>query len=239
MRWRPSFLLPAADRKLSATVRTKTGVTPVTLAYYREALTARSAKDLKPEDKDNERLEFLGDAVLGSVVADFVYKKFPKQSEGFLSNARSRLVSRECLNEVAKKTGFHEMMLAAHPSGLNENRPTSLYGNALEAFIGALYLDKGYLTCEKYIVGKLYKVIDVQKTIQTDTNYKGKLVSWARKNKKQVVFQMKSNKKVNNRYVVTVEVLVDNKAVAEARGGNKKRAEQNAAEAACEAFSLK
>eukprot|EP01132_Coremiostelium_polycephalum_P000196 gene196-260_t len=156
-------------RQLKEDVYAITTLHPNNLSLYRLALQHSSAKI---EQNSNERLEFLGDAVLSLVVAEYLFKKYPLQEEGFLTEIRSRIVNRASLGELAKKIGMDEL-LRYDTRSVNQHNTRFVYGNALEAFIGAVYLDQGYMLCAKFIVESLLKIhIDLEAIVVTDHNYK-------------------------------------------------------------------
>jgi ribonuclease-3 len=208
---------------------------PHNLALYRLALRHSSIKDSLDS---NERLEFLGDAVLSLVVATYLFKKYPRQEEGFLTEIRSRVVNRNSINELAKKVGL-DTLLIYDTHSVKGDHMKSIYGNALEAFIGALYMDHGYQACVKFIVDKLLKVhIDLDTLIITDDNYKSKLVAWAQKNRKRIHFQLVSEKLIKNQREFLVQVSLDGEVKGEGTGKTKKQAEQMAAEQTLQKLSM-
>jgi ribonuclease-3 len=157
---------------------------------YKQAFVHRSfslgAKNGKAEN--NERLEFLGDAVLDAVVADLVYRKFPNSKEGFMTNTRSKIVQRESLNRIALKIGLDRMIVS---SGKICSHNNYMYGNALEALIGAIYLDRGYKKCCEYVQKQIIeKYVPLEKVIRKEVNFKSNLIEWSQKNKLEVIFDL-------------------------------------------------
>ena len=137
---------------------------------------------------NNERLEYLGDAILGSVVAEYLYKKYPLKGEGFLTEMRSKIVSRKSLGQLARKIGMLE--LVEHQRG-TEGAFKSLGGDAFEALIGAIYLERGYRFTRKIIINKLLcTYIDIDEVAKTDWNFKSKLIDWGQKSHKKVTFEI-------------------------------------------------
>ena len=137
---------------------------------------------------NNERLEYLGDAILGSVVAEYLYKKYPLKGEGFLTEMRSKIVSRKSLGQLARKIGMMELI--EHQRG-SEGAFKSLGGDAFEALIGAIYLERGYRFTRKVIINKLLcTYIDIDEVANTDWNFKSKLIDWGQKNHKKVTFEI-------------------------------------------------
>ena len=165
------------------------GFTPRHTELYHVALThSSSSDDEHGHPINNERLEYLGDAVLGSIVAEYLYRKYPMKGEGFLTEMRSKIVSRKSLGNLARKIGLPE--LVAHQRG-QEGAFKSLGGDAFEALIGAIYLEKGFRFTRHLIVDKLLcTYLDVDALANTDWNYKGKLIDWGQKNRKKVSFEV-------------------------------------------------
>jgi ribonuclease III len=168
------------------------GFTPKNKALYDLAFRHRSADSTNSEN-NNERLEFLGDAVLGGIVADYLYKKYPKQSEGFLTEMRSKMVNRATLNSIAIKIGLKELV-QFNPADTHL-RKSQIFGNALEALIGAIYIDKGYLATKKFILSRIIKLyMNIDDLEKEESNQKNKIISWANKNKKQIDFVLLQEK---------------------------------------------
>jgi len=224
-----------SDPLLADAIRSITGKRPNNLDLFRLAILHSSvAKQSKQGFREsNERLEYLGDAVLGMVIAEFLFKKFPYKNEGFLTEIRSRIVNRESLNILAKKMGINAIVEYQDKQKKN-TKPKTIYGNALEAFIGAVYLDRGYYFCQKFILDKLVADhLNLEEVITTESNYKSKIIEWSQKENKQVVFEtleMKSEKQYKQ---FKVQLLVDGEAISLGHGTSKKRAEQQAAHKAC------
>lgn len=165
------------------------GFPPRRLELYHIALTHRSSSSVDHGHRiNNERLEYLGDAVLGSIVAEYLYRKYPMKGEGFLTEMRSKIVSRKSLGSLARRIGLPE--LVEHQRG-QEGAFKSLGGDAFEALIGAIYLEKGFRFTRRLIIEKLLcTYLDIDEIAQTDWNYKGKLIDWGQKNKKKVTFEI-------------------------------------------------
>ncbi len=162
------------QRAFARTIYQLTGLRPRSLSIYRQAFRHVSASGTDGES--NERLEFLGDAVLGAVVADFLFRAFPRRSEGYLTEMRSRMVSRLALNDLGRRMGLRELLEYRRENGhLNG----SAAGNALEAFIGAVYIDQGYDRCRRFIIRQLVQpYFDLEALEQNDPNYKSQLLRW-------------------------------------------------------------
>jgi ribonuclease-3 len=205
------------------------GFTPKYVDYYKLAFMHRS----KPEDAtdSNERLEFLGDAILGAIVAEYLFKKYPYQPEGFLTELRSRIVRRETMNNVALKMGLNKLVqYNQNDRGLSRSH---IFGNALEALIGAVYLDQGFTKTRKFILNQIIRIyIDLDTMESTDTNYKNQLLSWSQRNGKQLIFETLSETSEGTRKLFTVGIVIDGEIIATGTGYNKKDAGQVAAKSA-------
>lgn len=223
---------------LVAAIQNIAGFTPSNLELYRLATVHSSiAKENGSGYKEsNERLEYLGDAILGAAVADFLFKKFPFKPEGFLTEIRSRIVNREALNLLARKIGVATIVQFDQK---NAHLQQVILGNTLEAIVGAIYLDKGYIRTKKFVIDKLinpnYNVDDL---VNSDSNFKSKIIEWAQREGKDVKFEILNVKKGRNHKEFTAQVLVDNEAKGTGYGNSKKKAEQDAAFKTCEMLNL-
>ncbi|WP_114781371.1 ribonuclease III [Botryobacter ruber] len=227
------------DKDLVRAIAGIIGVTPDNIRLYKLALThtsfARQAAAGKHET--NERLEFLGDAVLGAIVAEHLFKKFPYEDEGFLTEIRSRIVNRESLNHIALKIGLN-LLVKVETSSYN-NRHKSVHGNALEALVGAIYLDKGYDRTKLFVLNKLIKpYIDLHSLTTTTSNFKSKLIEWAQSQNLDIRFEIVNRKQQGNTTEFTCEVYIDNKPIAVGVGLSKKKADQSAAEKSLEFLNI-
>jgi ribonuclease III len=211
------------------------GYTPKHLPYYQLALMHRSK--IEELANNNERLEFLGDAILGSIVAEYLFKKYPYQPEGYLTELRSRIVRRETLNNVALRMGLQKLVqYNQNDRGLSRSH---IFGNALEALIGAVYLDQGFARTRRFILKQIIKpYIDIDLLESTDTNYKNQLLSWAQKNNYTLSFDTIDEKTEGARKVFTIGIILDGKLVAKGSGYNKKEAGQVAAQKALEVLKI-
>lgn len=216
------------------------GFVPGNLSLYRLAFRHKSvAQNVKKGVKNsNERLEFLGDAVLGSVVAEVLFKLYPFEDEGFLTELRSKIVNRGNLNQLARKLGF-EQLIQYDNRMVNSTRQGSLLGDAFEALIGAIYLDKGYDFTRSFLVNHIIKShIDIHKLEQTETNFKSKLIEWCQRHGKDITFELIENQDGESNKLFTVQASVDGEIMGQGKEFNKKNAEKLAAEKACEALSI-
>src|ERR1700754_1231151 len=199
------------NRKYVKSLKNLLGFVPGNLSLYRLAFRHKSvATNVKKGVKNsNERLEFLGDAVLGSVVAEVLFKLYPFEDEGFLTELRSKIVSRVNLNQLARKLGF-EQLVEYDSRMVSNTRQGSLLGDAFEALIGAVYLDKGYDFTRNFLVNHIIKAhIDIHKLEQTETNFKSKLIEWCQRHGKDIVFYLVSNEDGENTKLFTVQAQVD------------------------------
>ena len=212
---------------------------PKDITLYEQALLHRSLSGcgLNGIKTNNERLEYLGDAVLSAIIADFLYRKYPFADEGFLTNLRSKLVSRTHLNKLSRKIG-----LDAHikKNGNPSNVAHSINGDAFEAFIAAIFLDKGYKFARKVIVDLVLNLyVDLDALEKDDPNYKGKMLTWSQKRRKQLEYKVvKEIKEPRRPKQYIVNLLLDGEYISEGRAFTIKAAQQQAAMAACESLDV-
>ena len=226
------------DQKLVAAIQNIAGITPSNLSLYKLAIVHSSiAKDGGNGFKEsNERLEYLGDAILGATIADYLFKKFPYKNEGFLTEMRSRLVNRESLNLVARKIGIGNIV---EYDKKNAHLQQVILGNTLEAIVGAIYLDKGYRRCKKFVIDKLISpYYDLSDLIKANSNFKSKIIEWAQREGKEIRFEIISVKKGKNHKEFTAQVFVSNDPMGTGFGNSKKKAEQDAAFKTCELLNV-
>jgi ribonuclease-3 len=219
------------DNQLSAQLEHLLGFTPKHLPYFQLALMHRSRVD--ELSRNNERLEFLGDAMLGAIVGEYLFKKYPTQPEGYLTELRSRIVRRETLNNVAMRMGLNKLVqYNQQDKGLDRSH---IFGNAFEALIGAIYLDQGYARTRTFIVRQfLHAYIDIDMMASTDTNYKNQLLNWAQRNHRAIAFENVEEKREGSRKAFTIGIVLDGELVCTGTGFNKKLAGQVAAKKAME-----
>ncbi len=230
-----SIFRSKASRAFNTQLRNVLGFSPSNISLYKMALSHRSVRE--GSDENNERLEFLGDAVLSSIVAHYLFRKYPYKGEGFLTEMRSKMVNRQKLNEIALKMGIKK--LAMYNKFDSALKGSQIFGNTLEALIGAVYLDKGYNQTvkwvEKYIILPHLFIDDLE---SIEINIKNKLYGWANKNGKSVEFVTLDEKLENGRRLFTIASTVDGQIVAQAKGFNKKDAGYLAAQLAVEKLGL-
>ena len=217
------------------------GFTPGNLSLYKMAFRHRSmALTLKNGSKSsNERLEFLGDAVLGSVIAEILFKLYPYKDEGFLTELRSKIVRRANLNQLGRKLGFQELIDFNERTINVATKQSSLLGDAFEALIGAVYLDKGYDFTKSFIADRIIKPhVDIHTLEFTEANFKSRLIEWCQSQSKEISFEPTPNAEGDSAKLFSVKVFIDGQAMASATDYSKKNAEKLAAEKACEALSI-
>jgi ribonuclease III len=221
---------------LKKSIRSIAGITPGNVELYKLATQHRSIarqNDIGLRES-NERLEYLGDAILGSVVAEYLFKKYPTKDEGFLTEIRSRIVNRDALNIAARNMGINSIV--EYTSNRKSRQAyKSIYGDTLEALIGAIFLDKGYMTARRFIIRKILKQqYDLEKIIQINSNFKSRIIEWAHQQNKEVKFVISEIRGASHNREFKAELMVEGEVVAEGNGFSKKRAEQDAAQKSCE-----
>ena len=202
---------------------------------YRTALSHRSVKETA--DENNERLEYLGDAVLSAIVADYLFKRYPYKGEGFLTEMRSKMVNRQQLNDIALKMGLRKLTFYNKFDKALKGR--QIFGNTLEALVGAVYLDKGYRKTHNWVLKQIvipHMFVDDLELI--DINLKNKLIGWANKNGKTLTFELAEEKMEGSRRLFTINAMLDGELLAFGKGYNKKDASQIAAQVAVEKIGL-
>ena len=220
------------DRELYHSFYQILGFYPHDIHPYKEAILHRSVS-VKEEGKriNNERLEFLGDAILGAVVGHIVFKHFSKKNEGFLTNARSNIVRRQSLNQLAKETGFDRLIVSKFKQ---KSHNSYVNGNAFEALIGAIYLDRGYGYCVRYIKQRIMdQLINIENAAQ-EINYKSKLIEWGQKHRIEVEFQSEERKEGDASPVFISKVTLAGIESGHGKGYSKKESQQIAAKQAME-----
>ena len=224
-----------SDRDLRRQLRNVLGLAPVNLDLYKTALSHRSIRE--GADENNERLEFLGDAVLSSLVAHYLFMRYPYKDEGFLTEMRSKMVNRNQLNEIALKMGLKKITFYNRFD--NSLKISQIFGNTLEAVVGAVYLDKGYRRTQKWVNQHIISPHFFMQDLENlDINQKNKLYGWANKNGKNLEFETLDERIENGRRLFTIGAKIDGVLIAEARAYNKKDASQVAAQIAVEKLGL-
>ena len=209
------------------------GFYPRNIQLYQQALLHKSTsiRSEKGRPLNNERLEFLGDAILDAIVGDIVYKHFEGRREGFLTNTSSKIVQRETLNKLAVEIGLDKLVKYSTRSSSHNSY---MYGNAFEAFIGAIYLDQGYERCKRFMEEKIFKnYIDLDKMSRKEVNFKSKLIEWSQKSKVEVSFEL-IEQFLDEDYnpMFHTEIRIEGISAGKGTGYSKKESQQNAAQAA-------
>ena len=223
------------DQKIIKAILFLFGFEPVNINLYKLALLHKS----KNKNESNERLEYLGDAVLNLIVAEYLFKKYPFKDEGFLTKIRSKIVSRESLNNLGRKVGLKELINFKNVNEYSKNY-NSIYGDALEAIIGAVYLDVGFEYCQEYIVKNIIiPYYNFDELVNKTHNFKSKILEWSQKEKKLIKFSTKKIVLKNNSSQFESILILENKEISKGFGSNKKNAEKDASRLACEKLELK
>ncbi|MBK8888211.1 MAG: ribonuclease III [Saprospiraceae bacterium] len=211
------------------------GFTPARLNLFKTAFYHKSMTNETPGKATNERLEYLGDAILSTIVAEYLFKKYPNKDEGFLTKMRSKIVKRQTLNEIADNMGL-DVILAEYSMGKMSN---SMLGNALEALVGAIYIEFGYEKTKTYVIKNiLMKYLNINDLETRDDNHKSKLLEWCQKNGKDINFATLSKFKLDKRDCFKVAIVIDGVEISTAEDFNKKSAEQTAANRAIEKLMI-
>jgi len=201
------------------------GFDPNNVSIYKQAFYHSSLSN--DVTLNNERLEFLGDSVLDTVVSEYIFKKYPKSTEGFLTKTRSKIVSRKSLGQVAESMGINSFI--SH-NNLTIKKGSTISGNTLEALVGAIYIDVGFERTRNFIIQKIIRShIDLNEIIKTDFNFKSQLVEWTQKNSAELEFRIVDEIDNKTYRIFVANVIVDGKVVGEGTGRNKKSAENEAA----------
>jgi len=223
----------------SESIKNIFGFFPGNIFLYKLALTHKSvATEIKEGVKDsNERLEYLGDAILGSIVADYLFKKFPFKDEGFLTETRSKIVSRAQLNNLSIRLGLNKLIESA--SNSNSQNGKSINGDAFEAFIGAMYLDKGFAFAHRIVTENIIKVhLDLDELVEKEVNFKSKLIEWAQKERKEIEFKVIKEQGSGNTKQYISKVFIDGVPHEQGVDFSIKGAEKLAAEKTFQQLSL-
>jgi ribonuclease-3 len=228
--FRRAFYPGKADRKLAKSIRNILGYRPGNISLYHQAFLHKSASQESSNGLkiNNERLEFLGDAILDAVAADYLFRKFPTRDEGFLTEMRSKLVSRATLNRLSQKMGVDTLILH-DPNQQGAFRSSK--GDAFEALLGAVYLDKGFEFTRKLILDRIIqRYFDIEELVNQELNYKSRIIEWGQREKRQLQFRVvgEIGQGYNKQYVV--ELLVDGQTLERGQDYSIKGAEQNASE---------
>ncbi len=232
-------LYVSEDKEFTRRLKSLLGFAPANLGIFKLAFSHRSnnggTNDPMQTVQNNERLEYLGDAVLGSIVGEYLFKKYPSEDEGFLTKMRSKIVKRKSLNLLGDKMGLDVILNEQNNMRLSR----SMLGNAVEALIGAIYLEKGYRKTKHFVIRKiLMGYVDVQELESFDDNYKSQLLEFCQKNGQNVSYKLLARYKYEKRDRFKVAVMIDGQKLATADDFNKKSAEQSASEKAMKSLGI-
>ena len=215
------------EKELYSSLYDIIGFYPHDISYYKLALMHKSVmrRNAKGKPVNNERLEFLGDAILDAIVGDIVYQHFPGKREGFLTNTRSKLVQRDTLNKLAQEMGINQLILS---SGHTSSHNSYMGGNAFEALVGAIYLDHGYNACMRFMNKRiLAQMINIDKVAYKEVNFKSKLIEWSQKNKVRLSYeQVLQEKDKNGNPIFEFKVVLEGVEGCSGRGFSKKESQQ-------------
>jgi len=223
-------LFSSPRKEFYAFLKATTGFSHLKLKLYDLAFIHRSASyaNMLGQPVNNERLEYLGDAVLGTIVADYLYNRFPGRDEGFLTQMRSRIVNRSFLTQLTFKLGLNRFV-NSNTNSVNDS--SHIYGDVFEAFIGAIYLDTGYQGAKHFLIKKVLSLhVDIEELERSDNNYKSQLIEWGQKNKRDVEFDTHESNESGHHYLPFISVIrIDGQVVGTGEGYSKKEAQQNSA----------
>lgn len=225
------------DKNLKTILKNILGFVPRDLRLYQLALVHKSVSALKFKDItiNNERLEYLGDSVLNTIVSEYLYNYFTEKDEGFLTQMRSKIVNREFLNNIAIKLGIPNILQAK----INNEYRKYIYGDALEALVGALFLNKGYEKTKQIIIERIIKNhINIEKLKNVEIDFKSKILEWGQKNKKNIIFTSYEEEKDNNSNTFIAQLLISDEIYGRGMGHSKKEAEQMAAKQALQKLGI-
>lgn len=233
MKWLNKLLSTQSSDPLAIELSPILGFTPENLQFYYQAFCHSSIEE--PKYGDNERLEFLGDSILDSVITEYLYHKLPTKDEGVLTDIRSKMVSRRTLNRLAKEfkiDGFVQ-------TNLGGKIPVSVFGNAFEALIAAIYLDKGEQFCRNFIIKKIIeKHFSLERLEKEISSYKKHFIQWTQKNDKSFSFELQSETGESHNKTFEMALVFEGKVVSKATASSKKKAEEATAKIACESLKI-
>jgi ribonuclease-3 len=230
-----------SDKRLALAILQIVGKPPINLSIYKLAFSHTSASKINSNTglkESNERLEYLGDAVLGAIVGDYLFRKYPLEDEGFLTEIRSRIVNRESLNKLAQKIGLDALIVY---EGHRNSRVMykSMSGDALEALVGAVYLDYGFHFCYRFVLNKFLRThFDLDELISNNKNFKSIIIEWAQRESKYLRFEIIKESGSRHQREFVAQVYVDDEPLATGIGFSKKKAEQASAQKACEILKI-
>lgn len=222
------------DKYFIRNIREQLGFVPKNLFLFKQAFIHKSNQDPSYQIS-NERLEFLGDAILSTIIAEYLFNKYIYEDEGFLTKMRAKIVQRKTLNKVGKDLGLDVFLKHYNQLKLSD----SMLGNALEALLGAIYIEKGYSYTKNFVIDKILQDhLDIHSLEKKDENFKSRLLEWCQKHSKELEYELVEKYRHQKRDRFKVAVLVDGKIIAEASEFNKKGAEQLASQKAMNSLGL-
>ena len=214
------------DLRVIRFVLKRFGYKPKNLSYFYEAITHKSFSNLTENEISNERLEYLGDAILDAVIAELLFLRFPEQDEGFLTTIKSKVVSRKTLSEIGEEMRLREILRYHKGRAINL---ASLEGNAFEALMGAIYLDGGYEAVKKCVNHNILRnYADLNKILEEEIDFKSKLFIWSQKKHLKLEFNVIAEESVNGNWNYEIMVLINDTPYGKGKGNSKKMAEQAA-----------
>jgi len=231
--------IPKEDQIFLKKIKQIIGFKPKNLELYKEAFTHRSARKTSKNGNpiNYEKLEFLGDSIIGSIITAYLFQKIPDQNEGYLTKMRSKIVSRENLNSIGKKLNFIDLIIK---QTTQKKIGESVYGDVFESLVGAIYMDKGYVVCGKFIQKKIIEpYIDIQKLEKKIISYKGLIIEWCQKNRKNHVVKVEEILRSLGRNFFLVSLYIDEKEISKAQATSKKKAEEIASRRAYYVLKMK
>ncbi len=224
------------EKDLAKKLKSVLGFVPDNMRLFKLAFFHKSMNNAATvKSYNNERLEYLGDSVLSTIVAEYLYKKYPGKDEGFLTKMRSKIVKRKTLNKIAENMGI-DLILTKYTQG---KMSYSMLGNAFEAMVGALYIEYGYDKTRDYVISKiLMKYLDMYELETSDDNYKSQLLEWGQKENRTITYKLISKYKRDKRDRFKIGVYLDGESVSTAEDYNKKSAEQIASQKALKNLNI-
>ena len=233
--WRRYLFASKPERLYNRQLSNILGFSPGNMNIYTTALSHRSVRE--GTDQNNERLEYLGDAVLSGIVADYLFMRYPYKGEGYLTEMRSKMVNRQTLNEIALKMGIKKVTI--YNKSDNSLKVSQIFGNTLEALVGAIYLDKGYNNTKHWIFKRIITPHMFMEDLENlEINHKNKLYGWANKNGKVLEFETLDERMEKGRRLFRVGAVVDGELISEGKAYNKKDASQIAAQVAVDKLGI-
>ena len=233
MNWLNRLLHKPSTEHFGSKLNASLGFWPSKLTLYKQAFSHSSID--QPKYGNNERLEFLGDSILGNVITEYLYHNLPTKNEGVLTDIRSKMVSRRTLNKLAKKFNIEEFV----ETNLNGKIPASILGNTFEALIAAIYLDKGEMFCKKFIIQEIIlKHFSLEQLEKEISSYKKHFIHWTQKNSKDFFFKLLDESGESHKKNFEIAIVLEGETIAKAKSSSKKKAEEEASRIACESLNI-